>query len=96
MVTIREEDQFRRPVPQKLKAGDQRSRFSHCSVCMRKPPETLHLQEILGDYDFDYANDQEEKILKPVQKRLWKIIKTIKSFPIEWYDIIKLSTINTG
>ena len=59
MVTIREEDQFRRPVPQKLKAGDQRSRFSHCSVCMRKSPERmLHLQELLDDYESDYANDQ--------------------------------------
>ena len=59
MATIREEDQFRRPVPQTLKAGDQRSRISRCSVCMRKPPERmLPLQEFLGDYDSDYANDQ--------------------------------------
>ena len=59
MATIREEDQFRRPVPQTLKAGDQRPRISHCSLCMRKPPERmLHLQELLDDYDSDYANDQ--------------------------------------
>ena len=59
MATIREEDQFRRPVPQTLKAGDQRSRISRCSVCMRKPPERmLPLHELLGeDYDSDYAND---------------------------------------
>merc|ERR1712078_802829 len=59
MATIREEDQFRRPVPQTLKAGDQKSRISRCTVCMRRPPDRmLPLQQFLGDYDSDYAADQ--------------------------------------
>ena len=59
MATIQEEDQFRRPVPQTLKAGDQRSRISRCTVCMRKPPDRmLPIEDFLGDYDSDYPADQ--------------------------------------
>ena len=59
MATIEEDDQFRRPVAQTLKAGDQRSRISRCTVCMRQPPDRmLPLQEIVLGYDDDYAADQ--------------------------------------
>ena len=48
MAVIAEDDQFRRPVPQTLKAGDQRSKISRCVVCMRQPPERmLPLEEII-------------------------------------------------
>ena len=59
MATIQEDDQFRRPVPQTLKAGDQRSRISRCTVCMRKPPDRiLPLEETIFSYEDDYAGDQ--------------------------------------
>jgi hypothetical protein len=32
---------FKKPVPQTLKAGDQRSRISRCVVCMRRPPARM-------------------------------------------------------
>ena len=55
MATIEEDDQFRKPVPQTLKAGDKRSRISRCTVCMRRPPDRmLPLQEIIYEYETDY------------------------------------------
>jgi len=41
MVVIDEDQQFTKPIPQTLKAGDQRRKISRCVVCMRNPPQRM-------------------------------------------------------
>ena len=40
-VTIDEDQQFTKPIPQTLKSGNQRQKISRCAVCMRNPPPRM-------------------------------------------------------